>query len=91
MVPSTPPIILPSPLLQPWHPFAAIHAAVSRLSLEEVQAMVDPKAFDEDLHFSDGGSPLMAQYLLVVDSLNFCFWPGEMWGKPGRTRQDQLA
>ncbi len=34
-----------------------------------------PKAFDEDMHFSDGG-PLTAQYLLVVDALNFCFWPG---------------
>ena len=33
-----------------------------------------------DLHFSDGG-PLTAQYLLVVDALNFCFWPGERhWG-----------
>ncbi|KAF6259077.1 hypothetical protein COO60DRAFT_1270304 [Scenedesmus sp. NREL 46B-D3] len=27
-----------------------------------------------ELHFCDGG-PLTAQYLLVVDSLNFCFWP----------------
>ena len=26
------------------------------------------------LHFFDGG-PLTAQYLLVIDTLNFCFWP----------------
>ena len=47
---------------------------------------VSPKAFDEDMHFSDGGSPLMAQYLLVVDALNFCFWPGEggAWGREGQ-------
>lgn len=27
-------------------------------------------------HFSDGG-PLTAQYVFVLDSLNFCFWPVE--------------
>jgi hypothetical protein len=27
-----------------------------------------------ELHFCDHG-PLTAQYLLVVDTLNFCFWP----------------
>ena len=26
------------------------------------------------LHFFDGG-PLTVQYLLVIDTLNFCFWP----------------
>lgn len=26
-----------------------------------------------ELHFCDGG-PMTAQYLLVVDALNFCFW-----------------
>jgi hypothetical protein len=31
-----------------------------------------------ELHFYDGG-PLTVQYLLVVDALNFCFWPdGEL-------------
>jgi hypothetical protein len=31
-----------------------------------------------ELHFCDGG-PLTVQYLLVVDALNFCFWPdGEL-------------
>eukprot|EP00897_Mesotaenium_endlicherianum_P005462 jgi/Mesen1/4944/ME000247S04237 len=28
----------------------------------------------EGVHYRDGG-PLTAQYLLVVDALNFCFWP----------------
>ena len=56
---------------------AAINNVVSLLTLGEVEAMVSPRAFDEDMHFSDGGSPLMAQYLLVVDALNFCFWPGD--------------
>ncbi len=27
-----------------------------------------------DIHFYEGG-PLTVQYLLVVDALNFCFWP----------------
>mmetsp|Transcript_511 Transcript_511/g.3690 ORF Transcript_511/g.3690 Transcript_511/m.3690 type:complete len:289 (-) Transcript_511:4107-4973(-) len=30
--------------------------------------------FDNGLHFCEGGD-LTAQYLLVVDTLNFCFWP----------------
>ena len=29
----------------------------------------------DDVHFNDGG-PLTAQYLLVLDAINFCFWPG---------------
>ncbi len=32
---------------------------------------------DAEAHFFDGG-PLTAQYLLVVDALNFCFWPGAL-------------
>lgn len=28
----------------------------------------------EGIHFRDGG-PLTTQYLLVVDTINFCFWP----------------
>jgi hypothetical protein len=31
--------------------------------------------WDASVHFCDGG-PLTVQYLLVVDALNFCFWPG---------------
>ncbi len=29
----------------------------------------------EGIHYFDNG-PLTAQYLLVLDTLNFCFWPG---------------
>jgi hypothetical protein len=29
----------------------------------------------EGIHYFDNG-PLTAQYLLVLDALNFCFWPG---------------
>ncbi len=36
-----------------------------------------------ELHFMDGG-PLTAQYLLVVDALNFCFWPGAVDVQPLR-------
>ena len=34
------------------------------------------KSFDRDLHFADpiNNPGLTAQYLLVVDALNFCFW-----------------
>jgi Potential Queuosine, Q, salvage protein family len=34
------------------------------------------KSFDKDLHFADLSRPdLVINYLLVVDCLNFCFWP----------------
>lgn len=29
----------------------------------------------EGIHYCDNG-PLTVQYLLVLDALNFCFWPG---------------
>ena len=29
----------------------------------------------EGIHYFDNG-PLTVQYLLVLDALNFCFWPG---------------
>ena len=29
----------------------------------------------ECIHYFDNG-PLTAQYMLVLDALNFCFWPG---------------
>jgi hypothetical protein len=35
------------------------------------------------LHYVDTSCPdgcqRTAQYLLVLDALNFCFWPGEVW------------
>jgi hypothetical protein len=35
-------------------------------------------AWDTIHHFNDG-TPRTAQYLLVLDSLNFCFWPQPAW------------
>jgi hypothetical protein len=31
----------------------------------------------EGIHYFDNG-PLTAQYMLVLDALNFCFWPGTL-------------
>jgi hypothetical protein len=31
----------------------------------------------EGIHYFDNG-PLTVQYLLVLDALNFCFWPGNV-------------
>ena len=55
-------------------------AAVQRLAagLEEAQlrGFSSPAGFDSELHFVDLAQPeRTAQGLLVVDSLNFCFWP----------------
>lgn len=48
---------------------ASLAAAAPRLS---------PASFDRQLHFWDPNQPeLVAQYLLVLDALNFCFWPQE--------------
>lgn len=61
-----------------WHLFSSqgikIHVPLHGLIFEflpEQWAM--PLA---ELHYCDG-TPLTAQYLLVVDALNFCFHPGE--------------
>jgi hypothetical protein len=46
--------------------------------LEEggVEDLYTIKSFDRDLHYADLANPtLTISYLLVVDSLNFCFWP----------------
>ena len=45
-------------------------------SLADAALHFSPTSFDRQLHFFDEGRPeLVAQYLLVVDALNFCFWP----------------
>ncbi|GFR50472.1 hypothetical protein Agub_g12520, partial [Astrephomene gubernaculifera] len=54
----------------------AINKAVDEFSLDKLKELTSPKAFNKDIHFVDGG-PLTVQYLLVVDALNFCFWPDE--------------
>lgn len=52
-------------------------AALSSLAAEWLAAglLVSP-AFDREVHFVDESRPaLTAQYLFVLDSLNWCFWP----------------
>ncbi|KAL3675705.1 hypothetical protein R1sor_025653 [Riccia sorocarpa] len=44
---------------------------------EEMNGSMPAVEWDfERIHFCDGG-PLTAQYMLVLDALNFCFWPDE--------------
>lgn len=53
-------------------------AGLQRLaaSLAGAAPRFSPTSFDRQLHFFDEGRPeLVAQYLLVLDALNFCFWP----------------
>ena len=52
----------------------AIHSWVASMTAEDAHHLISPRAFDHDLHYVDA-TALTAQYLLVVDSLNFCFWP----------------
>eukprot|EP01026_Neomeris_dumetosa_P011888 TRINITY_DN14207_c0_g1_i1.p1 TRINITY_DN14207_c0_g1~~TRINITY_DN14207_c0_g1_i1.p1 ORF type:complete len:349 (-),score=31.03 TRINITY_DN14207_c0_g1_i1:122-1075(-) len=54
----------------------AIQTFLEQLTQQNLQKICEPQAFDRDLHFCDGG-PLTTQYLLVVDSVNFCFWPDQ--------------
>ena len=53
---------------------SAVDQLAQSLSQQELRDMAAPSAFDADLHFVDG-SWRTVQYLLVVDTLNFCFWP----------------
>ena len=52
------------------------------------------KSFDRDLHYADIQNPsLTISYLLVVDTLNFCFWPDselEYAGLAGGIKQSIL-
>jgi len=43
-----------------------------------LQQHVSPPPWDRVHHFGDG-SPRTVQYLLLLDSLNFCFWPLPKW------------
>ncbi|KAK9820576.1 hypothetical protein WJX72_011811 [[Myrmecia] bisecta] len=61
----------------------AAHVSIDTAALQKIAAEFTPQllskitsagSFDRDIHFFDGG-PLTLQYLLVVDALNFCFWP----------------
>jgi hypothetical protein len=47
--------------------------------VEELHDNIPSITWDfEGIHYFDNG-PLTVQYLFVLDSLNFCFWPGEIW------------
>ena len=53
---------------------SAINRLAASLSTTELEQMRAPAAFDKSIHFVDGGAHTV-QYLLLVDALNFCFWP----------------
>lgn len=49
---------------------------VQSLSRSDIMSMYTTKLFDRTIHFVDPERPeLTLRYLLVTDSLNFCFWP----------------
>eukprot|EP00892_Ulva_mutabilis_P007559 jgi/Ulvmu1/5175/UM021_0192.1 len=54
------------------------HAAIKKccrdIDSATMATILAPVAFDSTLHFVDGTSHTL-QYLLVLDALNFCFWP----------------
>lgn len=48
-------------------------------AVEEIHGSIPKVKWDfEGIHYFDNG-PLTVQYLFVLDALNFCFWPGELW------------
>eukprot|EP00898_Chlorokybus_atmophyticus_P006177 jgi/Chlat1/6560/Chrsp45S05926 len=55
---------------------ATIEEQARRLSEEGAGGLPSLVWNFDGVHYSDGG-PLTAQYLLVLDALNFCFWPDE--------------
>ncbi|GLJ12920.1 hypothetical protein SUGI_0200560 [Cryptomeria japonica] len=64
-----------------WVARHSSHVFVDSLGLEkvvdELHGNLPSVAWDfEGIHYFDNG-PLTVQYLLVLDTLNFCFWPDE--------------
>ncbi len=53
-------------------------SALVALAEQIASGATPPVAWDNVHHFNDG-SPRTAQYLLVLDALNFCFWPQPAW------------
>jgi Potential Queuosine, Q, salvage protein family len=53
---------------------AAIARYAHGMSADDLRDIAAPAAFDAELHYVDG-TWRTVQYLLVVDCLNFCFWP----------------
>lgn len=54
---------------------SAINRLCANLQDSDLDQMMAPAAYDASIHFVDG-SWRTVQYLLVLDALNFCFWPG---------------
>ncbi|KAJ8765771.1 hypothetical protein K2173_014893 [Erythroxylum novogranatense] len=64
-----------------WVAGQSSHVIVDSEGIEKVVETIGDKIpqieWDfEGIHYFDGG-PLTVQYLLVLDALNFCFWPDE--------------
>lgn len=62
----------------------AQHVSLSQVAIKKscrdidsatMASILAPVAYDRSIHFVDGTSRTL-QYLLVLDALNFCFWPG---------------
>lgn len=60
---------------------AAIKKCCRDIDSATMTTILAPVAFDSTLHFVDGTSRTL-QYLLVLDALNFCFWPGALCPNP---------
>jgi hypothetical protein len=64
--------------------------ALARYAATLAATQATPAGWDDENHFRDHG-PLTAQYLLVLDALNFCFWPAAEWGYNRLARQLKQA
>lgn len=53
---------------------AGVARLASSMRQSGLQRLTSPAAYDTEVHYFDNG-PRTLQYLLVVDALNFCFWP----------------
>ncbi len=68
-----------------WVMSQATHVSLDESAVVRQADVLAPKLkspafreWDTHHHYTDN-SPLTAQYLLVLDALNFCFWPDSAW------------
>lgn len=55
-----------------------MYAGIEKV-VENIKESIPKVEWDyEGIHYFDNG-PLTVQYLLVLDALNFCFWPGTLF------------
>lgn len=67
---------------------------IARLADEWVREKIAPPEWMNDVHFSDADPRKLLTYIIIVDSLNFCFWSRrERWRITvgGRTYSGYLA